>query len=198
MRTRVISAMTALFFVMVMTLFSCKDQETNANNQISTQLKNAGNENVDLVSEKEVTAEPKTAKPALNKLAKKYGIKSRVYTLDEVDRLPLFDVKCISAKDPKECSSDKLSDYITSNIEYPRREVSNGNEGYEIVQFVVDKTGKVADTKFVTTKITDCVSCKEAVIKLFNDMGTWVPAQRNGKDVATELLVPIRFEIKNL
>lgn len=197
MRTSAISVMTALFFTMVMTLFSCKDKETNPADPISMEVKNTTNENVDLVSERDIANKPKTAKPALNKLAKKYGIKSRVYTMDEVDRLPLFDAKCLTAKNPKDCSSDKLSDYITSNIDYPDRDVSNGNEGYEIVQFVIDKNGKVADTKFVTTKITDCASCKEAVVSLFNNMGSWVPAQRDGKNVATELLVPIRFEIKN-
>lgn len=196
MRTRVSSAMSILVYIMFFVIVSCKDKESNPNDTVS-QLKSNTNENVNLVSEKELAKEPKTAKPALNKLAKKYGIKSRVYTMDEVDRLPLFDAKCITAKNPKECSSDKLSDYITSNIDYPDRDVSNGNEGYEIVQFVIDKNGKVADTKFVTTKVNDCAECKEAVIKIFNEMDYWVPAQRDGKNVATELLVPIRFEIKN-
>ena len=196
MRTKVISAMTIMCFVFVASFYSCKEKDTNAD-FTSTHIKSSTNENVSLVSDKDIAKETKTTKPTLNKLAKKYGIKTKVYTMDEVDRLPLFDAKCLDSKDPKECSSDKLSDYITSHIEYPRKDMSSGNEGYEIVQFVIEKNGRVANTKFVTTKNSECAECKEAVIEIFNTMGNWIPAQKNGVSVATELLVPVRFEIRS-
>ena len=86
MRTKVISAMTIMCFVFVASFYSCKEKDTNAD-FTSTHIKSSTNENVSLVSDKDIAKETKTTKPTLNKLAKKYGIKTKVYTIINLENV---------------------------------------------------------------------------------------------------------------
>lgn len=193
MRTNIFSATVLMSFVSVFALSSCKERELSSD-YLGASLSLTEPIDVCLVSDMENDTKPKA--PALNKLALKYGVKTKVYKSDDVDRVPLFDATCLQSKNPVSCSSDKLSDFITDNIKYPRSEVHEGNEAYEIIQFVVDKNGRVANTKIVSTVNNDCKSCKQVAIDAFNKMGTWLPAKKNGVNVAVELSVPIKFEIR--
>lgn len=195
MRAKNISALAMICLATIVTFFACKEKEFTGT-YTATEMKAVETGNVALVSNAEAIPADKKV-PAINKLARKYGVKTKVYTTEEVDRIPLFDATCLTKKNPNECSSDKLGDYLSDKIRYPQNDVAEGNEGYEIIHFVVDKNGRVANTKIVSTVNDDCEKCKQAALDIFNKMDKWVPARKNGENVAVEMSVPIRFEIRN-
>ncbi|HMS97951.1 MAG TPA: energy transducer TonB [Saprospiraceae bacterium] len=198
MKSTYFSNLVLLLFSATLPLFGCLDE-----NKFHTTKPQAGEQiysktvSVKADFDKEKNAEPAVIPLApINKLALKYGTSTRVYRPNEVDRIPLFSSTCLQEENAAECSSEKLSKYIVSHINYSSKDVSRGNEGHELVHFVVDKDGSVMHTKIVSTLNKNCENCKQAVLELFDKMDKWVPGRKNGKNVAVELSVPIRFEIE--
>ena len=84
-----------------------------------------------------------------------------------------------------------LMEYIESNIQYPYAEINV--QGKVIVQFVVDKTGKVGEVKVVRS--VDKELDKEAV-RLCKSLPDFTPGRQNGQAVSVWYTLPVIFKMK--
>lgn len=84
----------------------------------------------------------------------------------------------------------KMNEFIRENLKYPAEARKSGKEGLVVVQFVVDRNGKISDPRIV--KPLGAGTDEEAlrVVKLFPD---FEPAKQNGKPVEFQYTLPIRF-----
>jgi len=96
----------------------------------------------------------------------------------------------------KACSDKKMLAYIYQNLKYPQIALSNGIEGTVVIQFVVDKEGKVSDVKLVR-KVG--AGCDEAAVKVIRDMNKlperWTPGKQRGRNVKVLYTLPVKFKL---
>ena len=85
-----------------------------------------------------------------------------------------------------------LMKYIDSHIQYPPEAKKNNIQGRVVVQFVVDKTGKVGEVKVVRSVDKDLD--KEAV-RLIKTLPKFIPGRQNGQTVAVWYTLPVKFEL---
>ena len=88
---------------------------------------------------------------------------------------------------------NKMSDYFSTNIEYPQDATDNGIEGTVDVNFAVDEAGKLSNAKVISPKIG--YGLEEEALRVVNKMPTWSPGRIKGKNVKTYYTLPIRFQL---
>jgi TonB family protein len=82
--------------------------------------------------------------------------------------------------------------YLQKNLRYPVIAKENGVKGTVFVQFVVEKDGKVDDVTIV--KGVDKLLDAEAK-RVVAAMPKWTAGQQNGKAVAVQYVLPVRFDL---
>ena len=85
-----------------------------------------------------------------------------------------------------------LMEYLDSHIQYPPEAAKNNIQGRVILQFVVDKTGKVGEVKVVRSVDKDLD--KEAV-RLIKTLPKFIPGRQNGQAVAVWYTLPVTFKL---
>ena len=83
--------------------------------------------------------------------------------------------------------------YIAQNLQYPEIAAENGVSGRVIVQFAVDRTGKVVDA--VVVRSVDSALDKEA-IRVVMSSPKWTPGKQRGKAVKVLFTFPINFVLQ--
>ena len=86
-----------------------------------------------------------------------------------------------------------LMKYLQSHINYPPMAVENGVQGRVVVQFVVDKTGKVCEV--VVVRNVDKDLDKEAV-RVCKSLPKFTPGRQNGQAVAVWYTLPVTFKLQ--
>ena len=83
-----------------------------------------------------------------------------------------------------------LKKYFSNNINYPIEARELGIQGKVIVQFVVEKTGKVS-----SVKILNGIGggCDEEAIRIVKNMPDWLPGKINGETVPVKFETPVEF-----
>lgn len=90
---------------------------------------------------------------------------------------------------------DALLQAVYSNLKYPRKARRNGVQGYVVVQFVVDKTGKMTDIKVVRSPGS---SLTEATYDLMRKLlrYRWAPGAQDGEKVKVLYTLPVAFRLQ--
>lgn len=88
---------------------------------------------------------------------------------------------------------EKLLEYLQKNIKYPPVARENGIMGVVYVTFVVDKDGKIKDSK-ILRGIGG--GCDEEALRVIKSMPQWKPGKQNGRAVQVQYNVPVRFSLK--
>jgi protein TonB len=83
--------------------------------------------------------------------------------------------------------------YIAQNLQYPEIAAENGVSGRVIVQFAVDKTGRVVDARIVRS--VDSALDREAV-RVVMSSPKWTPGKQRGKAVKVLFTFPINFVLQ--
>ena len=83
--------------------------------------------------------------------------------------------------------------YIANNLEYPEIAAENGISGRVIVQFAVDKNGRVEDA--VVVRSVDPALDKEA-LRVVMASPRWSPGKQRGKAVKVLFTFPINFVLQ--
>lgn len=81
--------------------------------------------------------------------------------------------------------------YLISNMRYPPKAVRKNIQGTVVVQFIIDKEGKVSDVE----AIEGPQLLKEEGVRLIKASGKWIPAQQNGKPVKSYKKQPFLFKL---
>ena len=86
-----------------------------------------------------------------------------------------------------------LMKYLQSHINYPPMAAENNVQGKVVVQFVVDKTGKVGEVKVVRSVDKDLD--KEAV-RVCKSRPKFTPGRQNGQAVSVWYTLPVTFKLQ--
>jgi protein TonB len=85
-----------------------------------------------------------------------------------------------------------LINTVASNVKYPEEAKKDGIEGKVLVQFYVDKDGKIIDSKVIQGIGHGCDEEALRVIKLLKPFS---PGLEKGKPVIVRLVLPIAFKL---
>ena len=86
----------------------------------------------------------------------------------------------------------ELMKWLGNHIEYPKEVEKAGIQGRVIIKFIIEADGTVTDPHIV--KGVSPELDKEA-IRLVSQMPKWIPAQVNGRDVASYFTIPVMFRL---
>ncbi len=109
-----------------------------------------------------------------------------------VDQMPLF-----GGCKTKECSDEKLINYVQNTLKYPRKARKNGNQGRVFVRFVIDQKGKVESAEVVRDIGGGCGQAALDVIWGMNDLTiSWSPGVNFGEPVKVFYTMPFTFKLE--
>jgi periplasmic protein TonB len=83
--------------------------------------------------------------------------------------------------------------YLIKNLRYPDRAVSNYVQGNVIIQFIVNKDGKIENSEVI--KSVEYSLDKEA-LRMIKNSPDWIPAVQNGRKVKSYKKQPINFRLQ--
>ncbi len=127
---------------------------------------------------------------------------ARVYK--KVDKMPIFPaVDCgnieYRSENPEnpvnKCANKVLQFYINKHLIYPEEALKNGLEGTVVIQFIVEKDGRL--TKIEVAESLN-KACDKAALEVFTKMKDslhWVPGKRINRTVRVQVKVPIQFSL---
>lgn len=84
-----------------------------------------------------------------------------------------------------------VSEYLGRNLRYPEAARDQNKEGRAIIQFIVDKDGKVRDAKVVKSSGTPALD--EEGLRVVRAMPEWEPGRQGGVAVPVYFTLPIQF-----
>lgn len=85
-------------------------------------------------------------------------------------------------------------DFFQKNIKYPESAKSAGIEGRVVIEFIVDKTGKILNPKVVKSSGNTDIDAEG--VRLIGTMPNWEPGKKGGENVSTLFTMPISFKLK--
>lgn len=83
--------------------------------------------------------------------------------------------------------------YLSENIIYPKTAVSDSLEGMVYVSFIIDQTGKVTEPTVLRGMDP---RFDDVAVSVIANMPDWTPGQNEGKPVAVQFKMPIRFTLQ--
>ena len=86
-----------------------------------------------------------------------------------------------------------LMKFLASHINYPPMAAENNVQGKVIVQFVVDKTGKVGEVKVIRAVDKDL---DHEAIRVCQSLPKFTPGRQNGRPVSVWYTLPIQFKLQ--
>ncbi len=91
------------------------------------------------------------------------------------------------------CSYKYSQTYMLEKLKTPSIAQAKGIKGIVLVEFEIDKNGKVRNTQ-VVKKIGG--GCEEEVVRVLTSMPQWTPAKQDGKNVVSHKVLSIEFPLK--
>ncbi len=88
----------------------------------------------------------------------------------------------------------EMMKYLAQNIQYPVNAARNNVEGRVVLQFVVEKDGRIGEVKIART--VDPELDAEA-LRVVKSMPNFIPGRQNGKPVAVWYTIPISFKLQS-
>lgn len=86
--------------------------------------------------------------------------------------------------------------WVMQNVTYPPTALENGIQGNVVVQFVIDKDGKITNIKVLQSPDKTLSNAAIAVLEKANTLRNgWKPGMQRGKPVRVAFTLPIRFWI---
>lgn len=86
-----------------------------------------------------------------------------------------------------------MEKWVYPNLKYPEDAVRDGVQGRVMVDFIVDKDGKVTDVRVV--RGID-IELDEEAVRVISASPKWKPGRVNGQKVRTSITVPVEFRLK--
>lgn len=115
--------------------------------------------------------------------------------VEEMPRFPGCEDKGLSDKDRTDCSYDEIFTFISQNLKYPEEAQALKVEGRAVVQFVINKEGKLENIKLVRDLKNGCGEAALAVMRKMQEEITWIPGMQRGRKVNVLFTLPIVFKL---
>lgn len=103
----------------------------------------------------------------------------------ECDQRPTF----LGTSDP----SRFLEKWVYQYLKYPEKAVRDGVQGRVVVEFIIEKDGKVSDVK-VTKGVSEEIDAE--AVKVISASPKWKPGKVRGEKVRTSLSIPVEFRLE--
>ncbi len=87
-----------------------------------------------------------------------------------------------------------MENFIKTNLVYPVLAKSSGIAGMVYIEFIVKADGSITDVKVMRGIGGGCDEEAVRVVKMMNKL--WTPGKQNGKNVSTQMYLPIKFQLK--
>ena len=84
----------------------------------------------------------------------------------------------------------EMMNFIKKNLRYPVIAQEQGKTGTVLVQFIVDKNGKIANAKVINEANS---ALGEEAIRMVRKMPDWTPGKQGGKVVNVACTIPFKF-----
>ncbi|MBC9912161.1 M56 family metallopeptidase [Chitinophaga varians] len=90
-----------------------------------------------------------------------------------------------------------LALYLSRNTRYPKVAFEKGIQGTVKVHFIIDAHGNITHAEAINTPLG--ARLEEEAIRVVKAMPSWKPAEKDGRKVAVDYMIPIQFKLeKNL
>lgn len=128
---------------------------------------------------------------------------ARIY--NKVDQMPIFPaVDCgniayrsANSENPvNKCANKVLQFYINEHLVYPEFALKNRLEGTVMVQFIVEKDGRLTKIEIAESLNKFCDKAALEVFKKMQGNLHWVPGKKMKKTVRVQLKVPVQFSLE--
>lgn len=103
---------------------------------------------------------------------------------------PIYEVAEVMPEFPD--GNQALFEFIAENLKYPQKAIDNQTEGRVVLQFVVDKEGKVTDIQVVHSIDP---TLDQAAIDVIRTLPDWKPGMQNGQPVNVRYTLPVVFKL---
>jgi TonB family protein len=87
-----------------------------------------------------------------------------------------------------------LLDYLKDSLVYPIDAKQNRIEGIVKVNFIIMSNGEIRNPKVISGL---GMGCDEEALRLVKNMPKWKPGKSKGKEVNTNFILPVKFEISD-
>ncbi|MCQ2286535.1 MAG: energy transducer TonB [Bacteroidales bacterium] len=88
--------------------------------------------------------------------------------------------------------TDALYEFLRNNLQYPEIARNNNIQGTVLIEFVVERDGRVSNVKAVAPLYPDCDA---EAIRVVQKLPKWKPGEQMGKPVRVYYNLPIRFAL---
>lgn len=120
-----------------------------------------------------------------DKLAPKTSPSEGIVSYYDCDQKPMF----LNSIDPVAF----LEKWVYQYLKYPEVAIRDGVQGRVMVEFVINKDGKVSDVKVVKGVSPEL---DEEAVKVVSASPKWKPGRVNGNKVRTSIAIPIEFRLE--
>ena len=159
--------------------------------QAAVNTRTNGNTDKTDITPKQKAADKKDLHPGFSKEHHQEGELYKV--VEEMPRFPGCEDLKGTANDKSNCASGKMLQFVYNNLVYPDEARAKGVEGMVVLQFTIDKSGKVKDGKVVRDLGS---GCGEAALAILDKMPEWIPGKQRGKAVDVLFTMPVRFVLE--
>lgn len=108
-----------------------------------------------------------------------------VVSFYDCDIKPMF----LNSQDPRQF----LEKWVYQYLKYPEAALVNGVQGRVMVEFIIDKDGKVTDAR-VVKGVSDELDAE--ALKVVSASPKWKPGRVNGNKVRTSITIPVEFRLE--
>ncbi len=89
---------------------------------------------------------------------------------------------------------DAMAAFLKSNLKYPKKAQEEGESGKVVLEFVVDRNGKISEIDFLKKA---GFGFDDEAKRVMNMMPDWKPGKINGEPVKARYQIPILFELED-
>lgn len=123
--------------------------------------------------------------------------------LNEVDVPPQFNDNGVESTYQEKMGwfGQGIMQHVMKNMRYPAESKNAGAEGKVFVQFVIDANGKLKNAEVLKSTIENQLpeiveSMENAALDVFTNFPKIIPAQKDGKAIPVQFMVPINFVLE--
>jgi TonB family protein len=109
-----------------------------------------------------------------------------------IEQIPIFpECEKTERSEQLSCFNTKISEHIVKHFRYPKYALNNNIQGRVLVQFIINKEGKVEK---ITTRGPHPLLEEEA-FRIISRLPKMKPGMQKGKPVKVKYAIPITFKI---
>jgi TonB family protein len=114
---------------------------------------------------------------------------------DEKSELDMDKIFVFTEQHPEFPGGDNARiQYISENVNYPKKAREKGTQGTVYASFIVEKDGSISNVEILRGI---GYGCDEEVIRVISSMPNWKPGIQRGKAVRAQFNMPIKFTLDN-